>query len=103
MFSDSVACRGAAVLHLEIANKLRGIFIACTLNHIRKQSENVQALMKPLYDGMQAVATARGFSMEGLMAAVGSNSVRELMEMVLVDADTISAIDRSLREIENLR
>ena len=77
--------------------------VACTLNHIRKQPENVQALIKPLYDGMQAVATARGFSMEGLIAAVGSNSVRELMEMVLVNADTISAIDRSLREIENLR
>ncbi len=58
-------------------------------------------MLKPMFDGMQAVADARGYSMEGLMAAVGNNTLRELMEMVQVDADTIRNIDRDLHGMVN--
>ena len=75
--------------------------VMCTLNHIRRQSENTISLLKPLFDGMQAVADARGFSMEGLMAAVGNNTVRELMEMVQVDGETIQEIDKTLHSMVN--
>ena len=75
--------------------------VMCTLNHIRKQSGEAQAVLKPLYDGMQAVADARGYAMEGLMASVGNCTVRELMEMVQIDADAISEIDRALHSIVN--
>ena len=75
--------------------------VMCTLNHIRRQSENTISLLKPLFDGMQAVADARGFSMEGLMAAVGNNTVRELMEMVQVDGETIQEIDKALHSMIN--
>lgn len=75
--------------------------IACSLNHIRKQSDEVQAILKPMFDGMQVVANARGYSMEGLMAAVGNNTAKELMEMVQVDADTIQEIDMILHGLVN--
>lgn len=75
--------------------------VMCTLAHMRKQSDQVQALLKPLFDGMQAVADARGFSMDKLMAAVGNNTVKELMEMVKVDEDTIHQIDRELHAMIN--
>jgi len=75
--------------------------VACTLNHIRKQSEAVQSIMKPLYDGMRVVAESRSYSMEGLMAVVGNNTVRELMEMVQVNETTIQDIDRVLHGIVN--
>lgn len=75
--------------------------VMCTLNHIRKQSADALSLLKPLFDGMQAVAEARGFSMEGLMAAVGNNTLRELMEMVQVDGETIQEIDKTLHRMVN--
>lgn len=75
--------------------------VMCTLNHIRKQSVDALSLLKPLFDGMQAVAEARGFSMEGLMAAVGNNTLRELMEMVQVDGETIQEIDKTLHSMVN--
>lgn len=75
--------------------------VMCTLNHIRKQSADAISLLKPLFDGMQAVADARDFSTEGLMAAVGNNTLRELMEMVQVDGATIQEIDKSLHSMVN--
>lgn len=75
--------------------------VMCTLNHIRKQSEEVQLVLKPLFDGMQAVADARGYSLEGLMTAIGNNTVRELMEMVQVDDTAIREIDKTLHGMVN--
>ena len=75
--------------------------VMCTLNHIRKQSADAISLLKPLFDGMQVVADARGYSMEGLIAAVGNNTLRELMEMVLVDGETIQEIDKTLHSMVN--
>lgn len=75
--------------------------VACSLNHIRKQSDEVLEILKPLFDGMQVVADSRGFSMEGLMAAIGANTIRELMEMVMVEDETIQEIDRKLHGIVN--
>ena len=75
--------------------------VMCSLAHIRKQSADAISVLKPLFDGMRAVADARGFSMEGLMAAVGNNTVRELMEMVQVDGETIQEIDKTLHSMVN--
>lgn len=75
--------------------------VMCSLAHIRKQSADAIAVLKPLFAGMRAVADARGFSMEGLMAAVGNNTVRELMEMVQVDGETIQEIDKTLHSMIN--
>lgn len=75
--------------------------VMCSLTHIRKQSEDAISVLKPLFDGMQAVADARGYSMEGLMAAVGNNTVRELMEMVQVEEEIIQDIDKALHSMVN--
>lgn len=75
--------------------------VACSLTHLRKQSEEAKAVLKPMFDGIQAVAKARGYSLEGLMVAVGNNTAKELMEMVQVDADTIQKIDKALHGMVN--
>lgn len=75
--------------------------VMCSLTHIRKQSDDAISVLKPLFDGMKVVADARGYSMEGLMAAVGNNTVRELMEMVQIDGDTIQKIDNALHSMVN--
>ena len=76
--------------------------VSCSLSHIRKQSEEVQNLLKPMYDGIQAVANARGFSVEGLMNAVGTSTIREIMEMLQMSEETIHEIDRELHNIVNV-
>ena len=76
--------------------------VSCSLSHIRKQSEEVQNLLKPMYDGIQAVANARGFSVEGLMNAVGTSTIREIMEMIQMSEETIHEIDRELHNIVNV-
>ena len=76
--------------------------VSCSLSHIRKQSEEVQNLLKPMYDGIQVVANVRGFSVEGLMNAVGTSTIREIMEMIQMSEETIHEIDRELHNIENV-
>lgn len=61
----------------------------------------MQTLLKPMYDGIKAVADARGFSIEKLMEAVGNNTIRELMETVQVDSDIICEIDKTLHGMNN--
>lgn len=77
--------------------------VSCSLRHIRKQSEEVQTLLKPMYDGIRTVADARGFDMEKLMDVIGNSTIREIMEMVQVDADAIVEIDKALHGIMNVQ
>ena len=83
------------------ANNAPVLSVECTLGHIRKQPDAVQAILHPLFAGIKAVAEARGFAEEGLMAAVSGNTVRELMEMVQVPDEAILKIDKALHEIAN--
>ena len=83
------------------ANNAPVLSVERTLGHIRKQPEAAQAVLQPLFAGIKAVAEARGFAEEGLMAAVSGNTVRELMEMVQVPDEAILKIDKALHEIEN--
>ena len=76
--------------------------VSCSLSHIRKQSEEVQNLLKPMYDGIQVVANVRGFSVEGLMNAVGTSTIREIMEMIQMSEETIHEIDRELHNTANV-
>ncbi len=75
--------------------------VDCTLNHIRKQSEEVKALLAPMFAGIEAVAQARGYAIEGLMAAVGNNTAREIMELCQIPAQTIGDIDHALHGMVN--
>ena len=83
------------------ANNAPVLSVECTLGHIRKQPEAAQAVLQPLFAGIKAVAAARGYTEDGLMAAVSGNTVRELMEMVQVPDEAILKIDKALHEIEN--
>ena len=73
----------------------------CTLSHLRKQSAEAKAVLTPMYTAIEAVANARQFSVEGLMAAVGNNTAREIMEMVQIPAETITEIDKALHQMIN--
>lgn len=77
--------------------------ITCSLNHIRKQGEDVQELLKPMYDGLQAVADERSYTVEVLMSALGANSIREIMEMLQMGQEQIASIDKVLHGIVNQR
>ena len=75
--------------------------IDCTLSHLRKQSEAVKGVLAPMFAGIEAVAAARNFNVEGLMAAVGNNTAREILEMVQVPAEMITRIDTALHGMIN--
>ena len=75
--------------------------VDCSLNHLRKQPGEAKEILAPLFAGMKAVADERGYSMEGLMIAVGNNTARELMEMVRVPKEVISEIDKALHSLIN--
>lgn len=75
--------------------------VECSLNHLRKQNEEVSAVLAPMYEGIKNVAKARGYTVEGLMAAVGNNTAQELMEMVQIPADVIHEIDKALHGMVN--
>ena len=75
--------------------------VDCTIGHLRTQNEEVKAVLAPMFAGIEAVAKARGFSVEGLMAAIGSNTAREIMEMVQIPAGTIREIDQALHGMVN--
>ena len=73
----------------------------CTLSHLRKQSEEAQTVLAPMYAAIEAIAKARQFSVDGLMAAVGNNTAREIMEMVQIPAEAITRIDKALHQMIN--
>ena len=75
--------------------------VDCTLSHLRKQSAEAEAVLAPMYAAIEAVAKARQFSVEGLMAAVGNNTAREIMEMVQIPSDAITEIDKALHQMVN--
>ena len=75
--------------------------VDCSLNHLRKQPGEAKEILAPLFAGMKAVADERGYSIEGLMIAVGNNTARELMEMVRVPKEVISEIDKALHSLIN--
>ncbi len=76
--------------------------VECTLRHLRGQGEEAKAALSPMFAGIEVVAKARGFSVEGLMAAVGNNTAREIMELCQIPADTITAVDKALHGMVNL-
>ena len=75
--------------------------VDCTLSHLRRQSEEAKAVLAPMFAAIEAVAKARQFSVDGLMAAVGNNTAREIMEMVQIPGETITEIDKALHQLIN--
>ena len=61
----------------------------------------MKAVLAPMFAAIEAVAKARQFSVEGLMAAVGNNTAREIMEMVQIPGETITEIDKALHQLIN--
>ena len=75
--------------------------VECTISHLNRQSEAAKTVLAPMFAGIEAVAKARGFSVEGLTAAIGNNTAREIMELVQLPQDVISQIDTVLHGMVN--
>jgi acetyl esterase/lipase len=75
--------------------------IACSLGHIRKQNQEVQDLLKPMYEGMEMVAKARGYQLEGLYAVLSKNTISEIMEMLQMPSNAVKEIDSALHKMIN--
>ncbi len=58
-------------------------------------------VLQPMYDGIKAVSEQRGLSYEGVMAALGDTTARELLEMIGMSEDDVILIDRKLHGIVN--
>lgn len=76
--------------------------VSCSLNHIRKQSNQVQEILKPLYGRLETIAKERGFQYEGLLKAIGGSSVRELMETCEMEKEEIIEADQKLHACINI-
>ena len=55
-----------------------------------------------MYDRLEAVAKERGFDYEMLLAAIGKNTVRELMETFGMTQEEIVEINRQLHGCMNI-
>lgn len=75
--------------------------IMCSLQHIRKQNDDVQVLLKPFYDDMALAAEKGGFPLEALYDAIGNSTVKELMETLCFSEQQMTEIDQSLHQIVN--
>ena len=49
-----------------------------------------------MYEKLDALAKDRGFSEENLMRAIAENTIREIMETLQIDSETIRKIDKTL-------
>lgn len=83
------------------ANYAPVLSVMCTLNHLNGQSDAAKAVLAPMYAGIEAVAKARGFRTEMLTAAIGSNTAKEIMEMLQLPAEAINTIDAALHGMIN--
>ena len=83
------------------ANYAPVLSVECSISHLGKQSDAVKAVLQPMYAAIEVAAKARGFSVEGLTFAIGSNTAREIMETVHVPEETIRQIDVMLHGMIN--
>ena len=77
--------------------------VTCSLKHIRKQNEEVQQLLAPMYDRLAALAKDRGCPEGILMQAIAENTIREIMETLQIDSETIMKIDKTLHGIASVQ
>lgn len=75
--------------------------VFCTFGHLRKQGEDVQALMKPVYDAVDLLAAARGIAKEILYAFIQKTTLQALMKNLQMTDEKIREIDGILRKTEN--
>lgn len=75
--------------------------VMCSLGHMLKQSAEAQEILRPMYDGMRAIAEERGYPEEALFSAMGASTVRELLEILRFDSENINEIDKLLHGIIN--
>lgn len=75
--------------------------VMCTLGHIMKQNEKVQEVVKPMHDVITSIAEERKIPVPVFYAAIEANTIREIMETLLVPADVVKKINEELHEIKN--
>lgn len=75
--------------------------VMISVDHARKQAGEAQVVLSPVFESIRQVAKERGFSYEALLDAVGPNTLREVMETMQYDDETIKMLDAKLHAIVN--
>lgn len=75
--------------------------VSCSMKHLYRQTEEIQELLKPIYDGIAIVAAARGIDKEKAMKLIEMNTLRDIMEMLQMDEATIADLDATFHGIVN--
>ena len=81
------------------SDKMLSVF--CTFGHLQKQEEEVQKLMKPVYDAIDALAAVRGFAKDLLLVVIQGTTLQSLMKTLQIPDEKIQEIDAELQKIEN--
>ena len=83
------------------SNDLPVLSVMCTLAHMQKQGGDAKAVLAPMFAAIEALAKARGYETEALMEAVGTSTIRELLEILQIPEETILSMDAQLHGIVN--
>lgn len=76
--------------------------IDCTLNHIRKQSEEVQALLKDVYAAFQIILKKLNITSESMIENIGNQyKIRDILKMINMPEENIVKLDCALQKIKN--
>ena len=75
--------------------------VFCTLGHIRKQGSEVQTLLQPLYDAMEALAKVRGYNPAALFLVMSTSTVKMLLEILSFPKADIDRFQKELKTIPN--
>lgn len=75
--------------------------LECTLAHIRKQSEEVHAVLAGVFEIIKEMAHERNIEEERFLIAIGGFKVREILEMIQVPPEEFQSLDNKLRTFEN--
>lgn len=75
--------------------------VECSLNHINEQDENTKELLAPMYQAIEKICEERGLLLEDFMHAMGTATVREIMETIQTPKQIINSIDSEFHSILN--
>lgn len=74
----------------------------CTLGYLRKQPENVQNILKPVYTEFDKLLVKRGFTSEKAIDIIGRQfKLTDILKMLNVEESEKQRLDDELRKIKN--
>ena len=76
--------------------------VRCTIGHLRKQGEAVEALMEALYTPFRTYRKANDLIFEEILSFVSEDAIKDIMEKLGVPKEEINKLDEALSVIPNI-